>query len=107
MTAQIDGAGESQALATKRRRCRDYAKVIRGLFKRKQRKVRLICMRLDNIVKAHPKQLTDQCSECGYVIGIPPSGMRVIAAAKYPGQVEIICQRCNTAGFGKLTSRAK
>ena len=98
MTVKIDGAGASYAFATKRRRYRDYARVIRGLFKRKQRKVRLICVRLDDMVKAHPKQLTDQCSECGHVIGIPPSGMRVIAAAKYPRQVKIICNRCNTAG---------
>ena len=73
-------------------------KWVGALFKWKQRDAGLICMRLDDMVKAHPKQLTDQCSECGHVIGIPPSGMRVIAAAKYPRQVKIICNRCNTAG---------
>src|SRR4051794_4281332 len=79
-------------------------KWVGALFKRKQPSVRLICMRVDDMVKAHPKQLTDQCSECGHVIGIPPSGMRVIAADKYSGHVKIICQICNTAEFGMLAS---
>jgi len=91
MTVQVDENGVLHPFSP---RAEDIVlttpKWVGALFKWKQRDVRLVCMRLDDMVKAHPKQLTDQCSECGHVIGIPPSGMRVIAATKYPRQVKII-----------------
>jgi hypothetical protein len=52
----------------------------------------LICMRLADMKRVHPDQITDKCTRCGETVGIYPSGQRVLNLL--PGQIEIVCHVC-------------
>ena len=51
----------------------------------------LIVMRLADMQRVHPDQITAQCSKCGATVGVYPSGQKVMR--EIPG-VELICQVC-------------
>jgi hypothetical protein len=53
--------------------------------------IRLICMRLIDMHKVHPEQVTKACALCGEPVGVYPSGQK--ALRENPG-AEIICQVC-------------
>lgn len=55
----------------------------------------LICMRLADMHRVHPDQIEGKCSRCGEVVGIYPSGQRVLKAYP-PGEVELECQICRS-----------
>lgn len=52
----------------------------------------LIVMRLVDMHRVHPQQITGKCERCGEVVGIYPSGQS--AMKQYP-DIEIVCQVCN------------
>jgi hypothetical protein len=52
---------------------------------------RLITMRLADMFKVHPEQVTRECALCGEPVGVYPSGQK--ALREHP-TVEIICQVC-------------
>ena len=53
--------------------------------------VRLVAMRLVDMVKVHPGQATKACASCGQPVGVYPSGQK--ALRKHP-EAEIMCQVC-------------
>jgi ribosomal protein S27E len=48
-------------------------------------------MRLSDMHRMHPEQITSHCSKCGHEVGIYPSGQRVL---KEHPSTRIICQIC-------------
>lgn len=60
-------------------------------------KVRLLCMRLDDMVFVHPEQITQHCSLCDAIVGIYPSGQRILF--EHP-DAEIICHVCGGPHVG-------
>jgi len=52
-------------------------------------------MRLDEMVRTHPEQVTGKCCTCGKPVGIYPSGQKVLRL--YPGNVEVVCNHCGNA----------
>jgi hypothetical protein len=58
----------------------------------------LICMRLANMKRIHPKMTTDQvCSKCGEALGVYPSGQRALAAMP---DLVLMCEVCQPPGPG-------
>lgn len=55
----------------------------------------LIVMRLADMKRVHPRQITGKCARCGEVVGIYPSGQE--AMKKYP-DIELVCQVCKSPG---------
>jgi hypothetical protein len=55
----------------------------------------LIVMRLADMERVHPNQITGQCSGCGHVVGIYPSGQQAMKA--HP-DIKIVCQVCKPPG---------
>jgi hypothetical protein len=53
--------------------------------------VRLVTMRLSDMVKVHPGQVTKTCALCGEPVGVYPSGQKALRA--HP-EAEIVCQVC-------------
>ena len=53
--------------------------------------VRLVTMRLVDMHKAHPEQVTRQCAFCHEPVGVYPSGQK--ALREHP-EAEIVCQVC-------------
>ena len=51
----------------------------------------LICMRLADMVRVHPDQITSRCAVCGHEVGIYPSGQLVLK--RMPG-LRVVCQIC-------------
>jgi hypothetical protein len=51
----------------------------------------LVCMRLKDMTRIHPHQISSHCSRCGEEIGIFPSGQRIMK--QYPG-IKLVCQEC-------------
>lgn len=51
---------------------------------------KLICMRLADMKRVHPEQITKRCSKCNEEVGVYPSGQRVLADGVY----EIVCHIC-------------
>lgn len=54
--------------------------------------IRLVVMRLADMHKVHPQQVTRICKFCGDKVGVYPSGQKALRLN--PGPVEIICQVC-------------
>jgi hypothetical protein len=54
--------------------------------------IRLVVMRLVDMHKVHPEQVTRECSFCHEPVGVYPSGQKALRLT--PGPVEIICQVC-------------
>jgi hypothetical protein len=53
--------------------------------------IELLTMRLADMKKVHPKQITGKCADCGHAVGIYPSGQRVLMEMK---DVRVVCQIC-------------
>ena len=51
----------------------------------------LLCMRLADMKRVHPDQITAPCSKCGKVVAVFPSGQEVM---RQMPDVELICQVC-------------
>jgi hypothetical protein len=58
--------------------------------------VRLVAMRLIDMVKAHPGQVAKACAFCGAPVGIYPSGQK--ALREHP-EAEIMCLLCAAKSF--------
>ena len=56
-------------------------------------RVRLYVMRLANMHRVHPDQIEDKCGECGEVVGIYPSGQRVMLQHGRK-HIDLICDVC-------------
>ena len=54
--------------------------------------IRLVVMRLIDMHKVHPEQVTMDCALCGEKVGVYPSGQKMLRLA--PGPVEIVCAVC-------------
>jgi len=54
--------------------------------------IHLICMRLIDMHKVHPQQVTQECALCGEKVGVYPSGQKALRLS--PGPIEIMCQVC-------------
>ncbi len=54
--------------------------------------VRLVVMRLIDMHKVHPDQVTMACALCAEPVGVYPSGQRALRLA--PGPIEVVCQVC-------------
>ena len=63
----------------------------------------LIVMRLADMVRVHPHQITGSCERCGKEVAIYPSGQRVMRL--YPN-VEIVCEKCRQPGPGPVVTLA-
>ena len=59
----------------------------------------LIVMRLADMKRVHPDQITTQCSKCGETVAVYPSGQKVMREIP---DVELICQICKTPGENAL-----
>ena len=66
-------------------------------FRRKPKRVGLICIRLDEMFRVHPEQIILNCSKCGEQVGVYPSGQGVLA--EYGDRVDIICNHCQPPGI--------
>ncbi len=55
----------------------------------------LLCMRLADMIRVHPKQIQGRCAVCDEVVGIYPSGQRVL---KERPDVRIVCNVCQEPG---------
>jgi len=55
--------------------------------------VKLVVMRLKDMHRVHPGQITARCSMCHKKVGVYPSGQKVMK--EYPGEVELVCSVCN------------
>lgn len=55
----------------------------------------LVCMRLKDMTRVHPRQVEKQCSLCKETVGVYPSGQSVLAT--YP-DTPIVCHVCNEDG---------
>lgn len=65
-----------------------------------EQRVRLLCMRLADMVRVHPRMdTTHRCARCKHTVGLYPSGQDVLR--KHRNNVEIVCQQCMTGDEGK------
>lgn len=55
----------------------------------------LIVMRLADMKRVHPDQITAKCSGCGHVVAVYPSGQN--AMRQYP-DIKLMCQVCRQPG---------
>jgi len=62
--------------------------------------ITLIVMRLVDMTRVHPEQITAKCSLCGEVVAVYPSGQKVM---RQYSDVRLICQVCKSDGNGKHT----
>lgn len=51
----------------------------------------LIAMRLADMHRVHPDQIEAHCGRCGEVVGVYPSGQKVLREMP---DVELVCQVC-------------
>lgn len=56
----------------------------------------LTVMRLDDMLRVHPHQITAKCARCGHDVGVYPSGQKIMA--EYGDRVELVCQVCHFPG---------
>lgn len=59
----------------------------------------LIVMRLADMKRVHPDQVTGTCSNCGHAVAIYPSGQKVMR--DHPG-ILLMCQVCKTPDSGAM-----
>jgi hypothetical protein len=59
----------------------------------------LLVMRLADMKRVHPKQILGKCAECKHVVGIYPSGQRILIEVK---NVRVVCQICAEPGASAL-----
>lgn len=55
----------------------------------------LIVMRLADMVRFHPDQITDRCSACNAEVAIYPSGQKIM---RHYRDVVLVCQVCHPPG---------
>ena len=55
----------------------------------------LIVMRLADMTRVYPDQITAKCAGCGHVVAVYPSGQ--IAMRQYP-DIKLMCQVCRQPG---------
>jgi len=55
----------------------------------------LIVMRLADMKRVHPQQITASCANCGHTVAVYPSGQKVMR--DHPG-VQLMCQVCKLPG---------
>lgn len=55
----------------------------------------LIVMRLADMTRVHPQQITGTCNRCGHVVGVYPSGQKIMK--RHP-DIRLVCQVCRTPG---------
>jgi hypothetical protein len=55
-------------------------------------KTDLIVMRLADMKRVHPDQITARCAICQHEVAVYPSGQRMMK--HYPGGVRLTCQVC-------------
>ena len=55
----------------------------------------LITMRLSDMQRVHPEQVSGRCVECGHEVGIYPSGQNALKT--HPG-MKVVCQVCRPPG---------
>ena len=55
----------------------------------------LIVMRLADMVRFHPDQITDRCSACGADVAVFPSGQKIM---RHYRDVVLVCQVCRSPG---------
>jgi ribosomal protein S27E len=55
----------------------------------------LIVMRLADMHRVHPEQISGRCAGCGHEVAIYPSGQQVMK--RHP-DVRLTCQVCKTPG---------
>jgi hypothetical protein len=56
----------------------------------------LLVMRLADMVRVHPNQITAKCSRCGEKVGVYPSGQKVMREVP---DIELVCQACNPNNY--------
>jgi hypothetical protein len=66
----------------------------------------LITMRLKDMRRVHPGQITGRCDRCGEEVGIYPSGQKALKKYKLD-QVEIVCHVCREPGAAPLAPGAE
>ena len=54
--------------------------------------ITLVCMRLNDMWKLHPEQVTMECVLCKAAIGVYPSGQKALRLT--PGPIRVICTHC-------------
>jgi hypothetical protein len=57
--------------------------------------IMLVCTRLSDMTKMHPKQTQELCSKCQHVVGIYPTGQ--VMMARYP-KMKVVCVGCAALG---------
>lgn len=57
----------------------------------------LIVMRLAEMQRMHPDQITAKCARCGHDVGVYPSGQKVM---REHANTELVCSVCKSPGFG-------
>ena len=55
----------------------------------------LITMRLADMQRVHPEQITARCEDCCHEVGIYPSGQNALRT--YP-DLKVVCQVCHPPG---------
>lgn len=55
----------------------------------------LIVMRLADMKRVHPDQVTDHCSECKAEVGVYPSGQKIM---RHYQDIVLVCQVCRPPG---------
>lgn len=63
--------------------------------------MKLVVMRLADMWRVHPKQITDACDLCGTAVGIYPSGQLVIAG-RGRENIEVVCHICHGPPTGPV-----
>lgn len=58
--------------------------------------IELIVMRLADMHRVHPDQITGACAACGHEVGIYPSGQRLMR--QHRGNLRLVCQVCKAPG---------
>jgi hypothetical protein len=55
----------------------------------------LIVMRLADMTRVHPEQITGTCSRCSHEVGVYPSGQQIMK--RHPN-IRLVCQVCRSPG---------
>lgn len=65
----------------------------------------LLAMRLADMHRVHPEQITARCARCNHEVGVYPSGQRILRELS---DVELVCQVCHEPGpFAQLAPGAE
>jgi uncharacterized Fe-S center protein len=59
----------------------------------------LICMQRGRMMVTHPDMIEGECRDCGAVVGIYPSGQKIL---REQANVQIVCDVCYAARYSDL-----